>query len=222
MNRLSPPLGIALGLSLLLAGCQENPSEPIQPETASLSYTPPAYQSSPHPFVGQVVNVVLISIDPVFHCLDVAGGLAQVGDYVQVYPCNNGLNQQWRIEAAPLSAGSLATHNLRILRRRQDLVVLRSMKNPGVCLDVANATANGNEFLVVFNCHGERNQAFSLPRPQQGAGSFTTGAIKTELSGFTMALDAGTASDRWVRQKLLAEFTRQDWAFQPAGTGNRL
>jgi hypothetical protein len=220
MNRPSTALGALLGLALLLAACQEQPTEPVPTGTASLSYTPPAYQSAPHPFVGQVVNVVLISVDPVFHCLDVAGGLANVGDFVQVYPCHNGLNQQWRIEAAPLSAGSLATHDLRILRRRQDLVMLRSMKNPNVCLDVANATANGNENLVVFNCHGERNQAFALPRP--GGANFTVGAIKTEVSGFTMALDAGSATDRWVRQKPLAEFTRQDWAFQPAGTGNRL
>jgi hypothetical protein len=80
-----------------------------------------------------VVNVVLISPDPGFKCLDVAGGLAQVGENVQVYPCHNGL-----------------------------------------------------------------------------------------ISSFTMALDAGSATDWWVRQKIVAEFTRQDWAFQPAGTGNRL
>ena len=214
-------LGVVLGFSLLLAACERHPSEPTEVTAEAAAYgSLPAYQQVPHPFVGKVVNVVLISPDPGFWCLDVAGGLAQPSDLVQVFPCHNGLNQQWRIDAAPISTGSLEGHDLRILRQRKDLVMLRSMKNPSVCLDVANATANGNEYLVVFNCHGERNQAFSLPRP--GGSNFTTGYIKTELSAFTMALDAGNSTDHWVRQKIVAELTRQDWAFQPAGTGTRL
>jgi len=172
--------------------------------------------------VGQIVNLVMLSNDPVTMCLDVAGGMASIGDYVQAYACHNGLNQQWKVEAAPLSAGSLATHDLRILRTRSDLVMFRSMKNPSVCLDVRGATANGGEAVQVFTCHGERNQAFSLPRPNAGSPSPTTGPIKTEVSGFTMALDAGTPLQPWVLQKVWNQTARQHWGFQPAGTGTRL
>lgn len=221
MNRLPNPLGAALGISLLLAACNEHPTEQSSTETASLSYTPPAYQSIPHAFVGQVVNLLLLS-DLGVKCLDIAGGIANVGDYVQVYPCHNGLNQQWKVEAAPLSAGSLETHNLRILRTRSDLVMFRSMKNPSLCLDVRGATANGGETVQVFNCQGERNQAFLLPRPNSASPSPTTGPIKTEVSGFGMVLDGGNASQPWVTQRPWNQTNWQHWGYQPAGTGFRL
>jgi Ricin-type beta-trefoil lectin domain len=215
-------LRAALGVALLLAACDQQPTEPPPAVSEAIRLTPPASQTVPHPFVGQVVNLVLLGIDEVTQCLDVAGGLANAGDDVQVYPCHNGLNQQWRIEAAPLSVGSLEHHDLRILRTRRDLVMLRSMKNPNMCLDVRAATTNGGEQMQVFDCHGQRNQAFQLPQPVAGSQSPTSGYIKTELSGFTMALEAGTLPDRLVRQKAWNTLARQRWGFQIAGTGFRL
>lgn len=105
MHNLPTPLGAALGLSLLLAACNESPTEQRSTETASLRYTPPAYQSVPHPFVGQIVNLVMLSSDPVTTCLDVAGGATNIGDYVQAFPCHNGLNQQWKVEGRPPERG---------------------------------------------------------------------------------------------------------------------
>jgi hypothetical protein len=37
-----------------------------------------------------------------------------------------------------------------------------------------------------------------------------------------MALDGGTLTDHWVRQKVWVQTARQHWGFQVAGTGNRL
>jgi len=43
-----------------------------------------------------------------------------------------------------------------------------------------------------------------------------------ETFGPAGTLGRETPGDAVVRQKILAELTRQDWAFESAGTGNRL
>jgi hypothetical protein len=210
--------GVVAICALALAGCDNPPTEPV----AAITPTPQLSTSSPHPFVGQIVNLVLLSPNLPEQCMDVVGGVATIQRPVQSYNCWNGPNQQFKIDAAPMTIVVCDGFQCEVdvLRNRADLVIFRSVQNPNLCLDVRAGTANGGEQVQLYTCHYGSNQAFRLPTPSPGAPTY--GGLDTEVSGFHMRLEAASANDSYVRQQPSSNWKPQKWQFQPAGTHFRL
>lgn len=214
-----------LGLSLILAACNESSTEPTEaPAETSRAAGPTAQAlSTVHPFVGDTVNLVLISSDAVTQCLDIQWAPLAYA-LAQVHPCHNGPNQRFIITAAPTAQIEWNGRNwvYRYYRDRPDLVVFKSAVDPSLCLDVIGATALGGEQVQLFPCHYQSNQAFRLPTPIPGSQSPTYGGLDTEISGYHMRLEAGTGSQPLIRQQPSNTLARQKWGFQLVRDGTRL
>jgi len=71
-------------------------------------------------------------------------------------------------------------------------VAFKLAVNQSLCLDVRGGTAAGGEVLQLALCNSSTRQTFHLPPSTPATG--TRGAILTKASGYTMALDVGTAA----------------------------
>ncbi len=87
-----------------------------------------------------------------------------------------------------------------VLRDRADLVILRSVQNPNLRLDVRGATINGGELAQLHTCHDGNNQACRLPPPSPTAATY--GGLDTEGSGFHAAREA--LAQGWSGRRIAA------------------
>ncbi|WP_344074069.1 RICIN domain-containing protein [Streptomyces crystallinus] len=84
-------------------------------------------------WIGDASNVIKVVAAP-GKCLDVAGGSADNGAAVQIWTCNNGPEQDWRLE--PDGSG----------------LHLRNVKS-GKCLDVDHANSADGTKIQIWNCN---------------------------------------------------------------------
>ena len=88
-------------------------------------------------------------------CLDVTGASQSAGTALQIWDCNSGANQKWRLD----DSGSITG--------------LQS----GLCLDVSGAaTANGAP-VVLWTCNGQSNQKWAFNDGGGGGGDCNVATV---------------------------------------------
>ncbi len=90
-------------------------------------------------------------------CMDVDGGKIRDGQRVIAYRCNGRGNQQWAIGGGGPGWGGGGRPGDGGGYGRE--VSLSPQHAPGMCMDVSG----GRSQLIIFACHGKKNQRFNLP-----------------------------------------------------------
>jgi len=104
-------------------------------------------------------------------CLDVNKNGTADRTLVDLFTCNGGKNQQWKL--TPITSGPA--------KGKQELLGVQSNK----CLDIKGAsTANGTQ-LEIFTCNGGINQAWDWVTTGGAVGATNTGLIQSNIAAGT-------------------------------------
>lgn len=88
---------------------------------------------------------VIHSADDEDLCLDVPGFNFASGQNLQMYPCNGGINQKWKVFAHDAQSATI-----------------RPSSNAALCVDVENGIKTNQSPIQLFGCTGNANQAWKF------------------------------------------------------------
>lgn len=131
-------------------------------------------------------------------CLDVYGGATGNGSRVDMWTCNGGSNQQWRVLQVGTTSGNLPI---------DELVGVGS----GRCLDVYGASHANGATVDIWGCNGQANQQWDVFAGINRIDRNTENDANVKvLEIFGGATGNGARVDQWAYNSS----TTKNWAFR--------